>query len=224
MISLLGEKIGMTQVFDDQGNVVGVTVINAGPCVVTQLKTEAKDGYNAIQIGFGKKKKLSKPLQGHLKEKNVRFMREILVAKPEEYQVGQEIKVDIFQPRDLVSVSGISIGKGFQGTVKRHHHHRGPMSHGSKSHRIPGSIGAGTTPGRVFKGRGMPGHMGHEMITQPNLRVVSIDPEKNLILVAGAVPGKPGNLVTLTKTGVARAIVVQAKEEKAEKKEQKAKK
>jgi large subunit ribosomal protein L3 len=224
MATLLGEKIGMTQIFDEQGNAVGVTAIAAGPCIVTQLKTKEKDGYNAIQIGFGKRKKLSKPLQGHLKDKNVRYMREVRVDKPEEYQVGQEIKVDIFQPRDLVSVAGVTIGKGFQGTVKRHHHHRGPMSHGSKSHRIPGSIGAGTTPARVFKGRGMPGHMGHEMITQPNLRVVSVDLDKNLILVAGAVPGKPGNLVTLTKTGKAKAVVIPVQEEKAVKKEQKAKK
>jgi large subunit ribosomal protein L3 len=224
MATLFGEKIGMTQVFDEQGNVVGVTVLTAGPCTVTQIKTKEKDGYNAIQVGFGEKKKISKPLKGHLKENKAKYLREIVVDKPEEFSVGQVIKADIFQPKDLVSVSGVSIGKGFQGTIKRHHHHRGPMTHGSKSHRIPGSSGAGTTPGRVIKGRKMPGHMGREMVTQPNLRVVSVDPEKNLILVAGAVPGKPGNLVRLTKTGVAKIVVRQVKEEKVDKKEAKAKK
>ena len=197
MNALLGKKIGMTQVFDDAGDVVSVTVIEAGPCVVTQQKTVEKDGYNAIQVGFGKGKKLNKPQQGHLKELKAKHLREFRVDKPDTFKVGQEIKVEIFKPGEFVAVSGISIGKGFAGTVKRFHHRRGPMTHGSKSHRIPGSIGAGTTPGRVFKGRGMPGRMGAELVTVYNLKVVSVDGKKNLLLLAGAVPGKPGNILVI---------------------------
>ncbi len=185
--------------FDEAGNVIPVSVIEAGPCTVAQIKTAAKDGYNALQAGFGRAKHLNSPQKGHLKELNARHLREFKVDKPEDYKVGQEIKTDIFNPGDEVEVSGISIGKGFAGTVKRHHHHRGPMSHGSKSHRIPGSIGAGTTPGRVFKGRGMPGRMGHAMVTVKGLRVVRVDAEKNLLLLRGAVPGKPGNLLVIRK-------------------------
>jgi large subunit ribosomal protein L3 len=221
MTSLLGKKIGMTQIFDESGNVVPVTVIEAGPCVVTQLKTAAKDGYDAVQVGFGTAKHINKPLQGHLKTAKARYIRELSFDKPAEYQVGQEIKLDIFKPNDIVSVTGISIGKGFQGTIKRHHHHRGPMSHGSKSHRITGSIGAGTTPGRVFKGRAMSGHMGAVQVTQPSLRVVSLDATKNLLLLDGSVPGKYGNLVFIKKTGEYKPPV---KEKQADKKAEKAKK
>lgn len=196
---LLGEKIGMTQIFDESGNVVPVTVIEAGPCVVTQLKTGQKDGYCAIQVGFGKRKKMNKPSQGHLKKLNAKYLQEFRVDKPEEYKIGQEIKVEIFKPGELVWVSGISIGKGFAGTIKRYHHHRGPMSHGSKSHRIPGSIGGGTTPGRVYKGRKMPGRMGAERVTVKNLKVVRVDAEKNLLLLGGGVPGKRGNLLEIRK-------------------------
>jgi large subunit ribosomal protein L3 len=197
--ALLGEKIGMTQVFDESGNVVPVTVIEAGPCVVTQLKTGQKDGYCAIQVGFGKRKKMNKPSQGHLKELNAKYLQEFRVDKPEEYKIGQEIKVEIFKPGELVWVSGISIGKGFAGTVKRHHFARGPMSHGSKSHRIPGSIGGGTTPGRVYKGRKMPGRMGAARVTVKNLKVARVDTEKNLLLLEGGVPGKRGNLLEIRK-------------------------
>lgn len=196
---LLGRKIGMTQVFDQAGNVVSATVIEVGPCVVTQLKTVQKDGYNAIQFGFGRTKKATKPLKGHLKELSVAYLREMRVESPQEFKVGQEIKVEIFKPGDFVSVSGVSIGKGFAGTVKRFHHRRGPMTHGSKSHRIPGSIGAGTTPGRVYKGRGMPGRMGGNRVTTKNLPVVEVLADKNLLLLGGAVPGKRGNLVTIQK-------------------------
>ncbi|MEE8638355.1 MAG: 50S ribosomal protein L3 [Candidatus Margulisiibacteriota bacterium] len=196
---LLGEKIGMTQVFGESGNVVPVTVIEAGPCVVTQLKTEEKDGYCAIQVGFGKRKKMNKPSQGHLKELNAKYLQEFRVDKPEEYKIGQEIKVEIFKPGELVWVSGISIGKGFAGTVKRHHFARGPMTHGSKSHRIPGSIGGGTTPGRVYKGRKMPGRMGAGRVTVKNLKVARVDTEKNLLLLEGGVPGKRGNLLEIRK-------------------------
>ncbi len=199
MNELLGKKIGMTQVFDEGGNMVPVTVVEAGPCVVTQVKTLENDGYSAVQVGFDKTKKIGKPLKGHLKELNARYLRELRVDKPEEYKVGQEIKAEIFKPGDMVSVSGMSIGKGFAGTVKRFHHHRGPMTHGSKSHRLPGSIGAGTSPGRVFKGRGMPGRMGGGRVTVKGLRVVNVDASKNIIMIAGAMPGKKGNLVEIRK-------------------------
>jgi len=197
--SLLGKKVGMTQVFDETGNVVGVTVIEAGPCIVTQLKSKEKDGYNAIQVGFGKTKKLTKPKKGHLKELNAAFLREFIVEKPEEFTVGQEIRAEIFKAGDLVSVSGTSIGKGFAGTVKRHHHSRGLMTHGSKSHRIQGSIGAGTTPGRVFKGLRMSGRLGGGQTTVKNLRVVEVRAKTNLVLLEGAVPGKAENLLVIRK-------------------------
>jgi large subunit ribosomal protein L3 len=201
MNSLLGLKKGMTQVFDATGNMVPVTVVEAGPCVVTQVKTMERDGYGAVQCGFGKARKLTKPQTGHLKDLNARHLREFRVEKTEEYNVGQEIRCEIFKAGDLVAVSGISIGKGFAGTIKRHHHHRGPMSHGSKSHRIPGSIGAGTTPGRVYKGRKMSGRMGAERVTVKNLKVISVDAERNLLLLGGAVPGKPGSIVEIRKAG-----------------------
>ncbi len=171
----------MTQIFDEQGRLHGVTVVEAGPCPVTQVKTDEKDGYSALQLGFGKKK------------------REIRVEKASDYQKGQELKVDLFKAGDVVKVSGLSVGKGFAGNVKRFHTHRGPMSHGSKSHRIPGSSGSGTTPGRVFKGRKMPGRLGGGMITAKSLTVLQVIPEKNLLLLKGAVPGKAGNLVIIRK-------------------------
>ncbi len=201
--TLIGKKVGMTQLFDDAGNMVPVTVVEAGPCVVVQVKTQENDGYSAIQVGFGKKKtnKISKPLKGHLKELNASVLKEIKVEKPEDFKVGQEIKVDIFKSGDFVSISGKGIGKGFAGNIKRHHHHRGLMSHGSKSHRITGSIGAGTTPGKVYKGKAMPGKMGNKKVTVAGLKVFKIDPEKNLILVRGSVPGKEGNIVMIEKEG-----------------------
>ncbi|MFH1347905.1 MAG: 50S ribosomal protein L3 [Candidatus Margulisiibacteriota bacterium] len=211
MSSLLGKKIGMTQVFDNEGNVIPVTVISAGPCVVTQLKTEAKDGYNAIQVGFGKAKKINKPKQGHLKELNARHLREFRVDKPEEYKVGQEIKLEILKPGDTVSVTGTSIGKGFAGTVKRHHHSRGLMTHGSKSHRLQGSIGAGTTPGRVWPGTRMSGRMGFRRITAQSLVVVKVDAGNNVLLLAGTVPGKQGNLIIINKTAEAKEKPASAK-------------
>ena len=203
----------MTQVFDEAGNLVPVSVIEAGPCFVTQLKTAEKDGYNAIQVGFGKAKKINKALKGPLKEVNAKYLREIKVDNLGEYKVGQEIKATILNPGDTVAVTGISIGKGFQGTVKRHNHGRGPMTHGSKSHRIPGSIGAGTTPGRVWKGRPMPGHMGSVKVTVPSLRVVQVDAEKNLVLLSGGVPGKKGNLLMIKRTAAAKPA--EKKQEKA---------
>ena len=178
---MIGIKKGMTQIFDENGTMHGVTVVQAGPCQVTQVKTAEKEGYKAIQLQLGKKK------------------REFRVEKPEDYQVGQEIKVDIFKPGDVLRVTGRSIGKGFQGNIKRYHHHRGPMSHGSKSHRLVGSASSGTTPGRVWKGRKMPGHMGAVRVTQKSLTVIRVIPEKNLILLRGAVPGPKGNLVLIRK-------------------------
>jgi large subunit ribosomal protein L3 len=199
MNGLLATKIGMTQIYDGNGNVVPVTVVQAGPCVVTQLKTVAKDGYNAVQLGYGKTKKLNKPQKGHLKELNARYLREFLVDKPEEYKVGQEIKAEIFKPGDVVAISGMTIGKGFQGAIKRHHHHRGPMSHGSKSHRLHGSNGAGTTPGRVLPGLEMAGRMGGVMKTVKSIKVIQVKPDENLLLLGGTLPGKKGNLVIIRR-------------------------
>lgn len=198
MDKLLATKIGMTQIFDEAGNVVPVTVVEAGPCVITQVKTNENDGYSAVQVGFGKAKKLNKPMKGHLKEAICAHLKEFKVAKTDDYKVGQEIKVEIFKKDDVLTVSGTSIGKGFAGTIKRHNFSRGPMSHGSKSHRLPGSIGAGTTPGRVFKGTKMAGRMGNEKVTIKSVKVAKVEGEKNLILLKGAVPGKPGNLLVLS--------------------------
>jgi len=191
---LLGKKLGMTQVYSDAGDVVPVTVIEAGPCYVTQIKEKS------IQIGFGAAKKVNKPMAGHLKELKVKHFKEIKVGNPADYKVGQELKADLFKPGDKVKVAGTSIGKGTMGTVRRHHFHRSPMSHGSKSHRIPGSIGAGTTPGRVEKGTRMAGRMGNERVTVKGLKIVKIDSEKNLILIRGAVPGAGNNIVEIYKS------------------------
>lgn len=199
---ILGKKHGMTQIFDEKGEVIPVTVIEAGPCVVVQKKTVETDGYNAIQVGFGdvKEKKLTKPLIGHFKKAGVpfkRYLREFRLDDISGYEVGSEIKVDIFKPGDRVDVTGISKGKGFAGVVKRYGANRGPMSHGSKYHRRVGSMGATTDPGRTFKGKIMPGHMGHERVTIQNLEVVKVDPELNLLLVKGSVPGPKGSLLII---------------------------
>lgn len=199
---ILGRKHGMTQIFDEKGEVIPVTVIEAGPCVVVQKKTVETDGYNAIQVGFGdvKEKKLTKPLIGHFKKAGVpfkRYLREFRLDDISGYEVGSEIKVDIFKPGDRVDVTGISKGKGFAGVVKRYGANRGPMSHGSKYHRRVGSMGATTDPGRTFKGKIMPGHMGHERVTIQNLEVVKVDPELNLLLVKGSVPGPKGSLLII---------------------------
>jgi len=205
MKSILGKKIGMTQIFTEEGIVIPVTVIEAGPVKVVQKKTVEKDGYNAIQVGFGevKEKRVNKPLKGHFGKANVevkRFLREIKVDNIDAYEVGQEIKADIFNVGDRVDVIGISKGKGYQGTIKRHNQHRGPMAHGSKYHRGVGSMGASAYPSRIFKGKKMPGHMGHERVTVQNLEVVRVDAERNFILVKGAVPGPKGGLVTIKET------------------------
>lgn len=190
---ILGKKIGMTQVFNEAGELLPVTVVEAGPCYVTQVKEKS------VQMGFGSAKKLNKPMGGHLKEQKLRHLKEFKTADAKSYQLGQEIKVDLFKAGELVRVTGTSIGKGTAGTVKRHHFHRGPMSHGSKCHRLPGSIGAGTTPGRVEKGTRMSGRMGNEQVTVKNLMVVKVDAEKNLILIKGAIPGPGDNIVVISK-------------------------
>ena len=203
--AILATKVGMTQIFNDEGVLTPVTVLQAGPCVVTQVKTEENDGYKAVQVGFvDKREKLvNKPQKGHFDKAGVsykRYVRELRLENAEEYSVKDEIKADIFAAGDKVDATAISKGKGYQGAIKRHGQHRGPMAHGSKFHRHQGSNGSATTPGRVFKGKGMPGHMGHERVTVQNLAVVKVDAENNLILVKGAVPGPKKCLVTIKET------------------------
>ena len=203
--AILATKVGMTQIFNDEGVLTPVTVLQAGPCVVTQVKTVENDGYKAVQVGFvDKREKLvSKPVKGHFDKAGVsykRFVREFRFENAEEYSVKDEIKADIFAAGDKIDATAISKGKGFQGAIKRHGQSRGPMAHGSKFHRHQGSNGSATTPGRVFKGKGMPGQMGHKQITVQNLEVVKVDAENNLILVKGAVPGPKKCLVTVKET------------------------
>ena len=224
--AILATKVGMTQIFNEDGVLIPVTVLQAGPCVVTQVKTVENDGYSAVQVGFvdkkdkttnkdasGKKEIIhahgtTKALQGHFKKAGTaskRYVREFKFENAEEYALGAEIKADIFAAGDKVDASAISKGKGFQGAIKRHGQHRGPMAHGSKFHRHQGSNGSATTPGRVFKGKGMPGHMGCVKVTVQNLEVVRVDAEKNLLLVKGAVPGPKKALVTIKETVKAEA-------------------
>ena len=201
MKGILGKKLGMTQIFTEEGIVVPVTVVEAGPNVVTQVKTVEKDGYNAIQVGFedAKEKSLNKPQKGHLAAANVlkKHLKEFRVDAVEEFTVGQEIKADLFAAGEKIDVTGTSKGKGFQGPIKRHGQSRGPESHGSRYHRRPGSMGACSFPGRVFKNKKLAGHMGSVKVTVQNLEVVRIDAEKNLILVKGAIPGAKGSVVTV---------------------------
>ena len=201
MKGILGKKLGMTQIFTAEGIVVPVTVVEATPNVVTQIKTVEKDGYSAIQVGFedAKEKSLNKPQKGHLAAANVlkKHLKEFRVDSVEEFTVGQEIKADLFAAGEIIDVTGISKGKGFQGPIKRHGQSRGPESHGSRYHRRPGSMGACSFPGRVFKNKKLAGHMGSVKVTVQNLEVVRVDAEKNLILVKGAIPGAKGSVVTL---------------------------
>ena len=201
MKGILGKKLGMTQVFTEEGIVVPVTVVEAGPNVVTQVKTVEKDGYNAIQVGFedAKEKSLNKPQKGHLAAANVlkKHLKEFRVDAVEEFTVGQEIKADLFAAGEKIDVTGTSKGKGFQGPIKRHGQSRGPESHGSRYHRRPGSMGACSFPGRVFKNKKLAGHMGSVKVTVQNLEVVRVDADKNLILVKGAIPGPKGSMVTI---------------------------
>lgn len=200
--ALIAKKIGMTQVFVEDGSLVPVTVLEAGPCVVTQVKTVANDGYSAVQVGFAdtREKLVNKPTKGHFDKAGVsykKFVKEFRFDNAEEFVVGQEIKADIFVAGDKIDVSGISKGKGYQGAIKRHGQSRGPMAHGSKYHRSAGSMGGSSSPSRVFKGKKMPGHMGAEAVTVQNLVVVRVDVENNLILVKGAVPGPKKSIVTV---------------------------
>lgn len=201
MKGILGKKLGMTQIFTEEGIVVPVTVVEAGPNVVTQIKTVEKDGYSALQVGFGdaKEKSFNKPQKGHLAAAKVlkKHLKEFRMDSVESFEVGQEIKADLFAAGDKIDVSGISKGKGFQGPIKRHGQSRGPESHGSRYHRRPGSMGACSFPGRVFKNKKLAGHMGSVKVTVQNLEVVKVDADKNLILVKGAIPGAKGTVVTI---------------------------
>ena len=203
--AILATKVGMTQIFNEDGMLIPVTVLQAGPCVVTQVKTDENDGYTAVQVGFGdiREKLVNKPETGHFAKAGVavkRFVKEFRFENAAEYEVGQEIKADIFAEGDKIDATAISKGKGFQGAIKRLGQHRGPMAHGSKFHRHQGSNGACSSPSRVFKGKGMPGHMGCVKVTVQNLEVVRVDAEKNLLLVKGAVPGPKKALVTIKET------------------------
>ncbi len=206
-LGVIGKKLGMTQVFDEQGLAIPVTVIKVDPLTVTQVKTEETDGYNAIQVGFepAKEKHLTKAQMGHFSKNgldNFRHLQEFRVANSSEYKIGQQIDLSILENVAKVDVTGKSIGKGFQGTVKRWNFSRGPMAHGSKNHREPGSIGAGTTPGRVIKGKKMAGNMGNERVTVTKLSIVQVDKESNLLLVKGSVPGPEGKMVTVIPSRV----------------------
>ena len=204
--AIIGRKVGMTQIFDEAGKVIPVTVLEAGPCVIAQVKSVETDGYNAVQLGFGdvKESKLNNPEKGHFTKSKLplkKHLREFRMDSVEDLKVGDELKADVFTKGDKVDIQGISKGKGFQGVIKRHHQSRGPMGHGSMYHRRPGSMGSTSTPGRVFKGKKLPGHMGSQTITIQNLEVVRVDLDKNVILVKGSVPGAKGAILKL-KTSV----------------------
>jgi large subunit ribosomal protein L3 len=201
-IGLLGNKIGMTQIFNESGNIVPVTVLKIGPCIITQIKTDLKDNYNAIQVGYGNlpSKFLTQPELGHLQKSNIqplKYLKEFRVENPEEFQVGQILTVDSFTAGQLVDVTGRSSGKGFSGLQKRYNFSRGPMTHGSKNHRAPGSIGMGTTPGRVLPGKKMAGQLGNKITNIKKLKIIQVNVTENIIVVKGSVPGKPGNLLNI---------------------------
>lgn len=202
-VGLLGNKIGMTQIFDETGNIIPVTILKVGPCVVTQVKTTLKDGYDAIQIGYGNvsSKSLTQPELGHLQKSNLqplKYLKEFHInTEKDEFEVGQVLNVNSFTPGQLVNIRGKSIGKGFSGLQKRHNFSRGPMSHGSKNHRAPGSIGMGTTPGRVLPGKKMSGQLGNKLTTIRKLKVIQANEMENILVIKGSVPGKPGNLLSI---------------------------
>lgn len=201
ILGILGKKLGMTQLFNENGTVDAVTAVEVGPCTILQVKTSANDGYETVQIGFGAAKKVTKPLQGHMGDYGTfRYMREVPTEGVDDHSVGDAVTADIFEIGERIAVTGTSKGKGFAGTVKRHHFAGGPKTHGQKDrHRAPGSIGAGTTPGRVYKGTKMSGHMGSRKVTVRNVEVVSIDTERSLVLIRGAVPGATSGLLMLRK-------------------------
>ncbi len=203
--AIIGRKIGMTQIFDENGKVIPVTVVEAGPCAVLQKKTEEKDGYNAIQVGFEdiREKLANKPKKGHFAKAGVslkRIVREFRLENIDEYEVGTEIKADVFAAGDKVDVTGVSKGKGFQGTIKRWNFHRGPMAHGSKYHRAVGSMGAASDPSRTFKNKKMPGHMGNKKTTILNIEVVKVMADKNVLLIKGGIPGPNKGYVVIKDT------------------------
>ena len=202
-IGLLGNKIGMTQIFDESGNIIPVTILKVGPCIVTQIKTEMKDGYNAIQVGYSNtsNKSLTQPELGHLQKSNIqplKYLKEFRVETVDDFEVGQILNVDLLSVNQLVNIKGKTIGKGFSGLQKRHNFTRGPMTHGSKNHRAPGSIGMGTTPGRVLPGKKMAGQLGNKLTTIKKLKVIQLSSEENILIIKGSVPGKPGNLLSIT--------------------------
>ena len=202
MKAILGKKVGMTQIFTEEGNVVPVTVVEAGPCVVVAKKTIESDGYNAIQVGFGavKENRVNKPEAGHFKKAGVemkKVLREFRTDDVESYEIGQEIKADVFENGDIIDVTGTSKGKGYAGAIKRYGKHRGPMAHGSKYHRGHGSMG--TRVAKVYKGHHMPGHLGNVRKTIQNLRIVGVDAERNMLLIRGSIPGANGQVVTVKK-------------------------
>ena len=202
-IGILGTKVGMTQIFDEFGFAIPVTVIKAGPCVVTQIKQKEKEGYNAVQIGYAESspQKMTKPRLGHLTKSNLpplRHLKEYRVDSTDSFTISQKIGVDLFQVGQNINVSGTTIGKGFAGTVKRHHFTRGPMTHGSKNHREPGSIGQGSTPAKVHKGEKMAGRLGGSKATIKNLEVIYVNSKDNLLVIKGSVPGKSGNLLSIS--------------------------
>jgi large subunit ribosomal protein L3 len=202
-IGLLGNKIGMTQIFDNSGNIIPVTILKVGPCTITQIKAKEKNGYDSIQLGYGEtsNKSLSQPQLGHLQKSNIKPLKYLKEFKmnneTENFKIGQVLNVESFFLNQLVTVQGKSIGKGFSGLQKRHNFRRGPMTHGSKNHRAPGSIGMGTTPGRVLPGKKMSGQLGNKIITVKNLKIIQINLEENILILKGSVPGKPGNLVNI---------------------------
>ena len=201
-LGLLGNKIGMTQIFDESGNIIPVTILKVGPCIITQVKTTLNDGYNAIQVGYGNvsTKSLTQPQLGHLQKSNIqplKYLKEFRVSDPADFNVGQVLNVESFVAGQLINVTGKSIGKGFSGLQKRYNFARGPMTHGSKNHRSPGSIGMGTSPGRVLPGKKMAGQLGNKMANIRKLKIVQVNNDENILVVKGAVPGKPGNLLSI---------------------------
>jgi large subunit ribosomal protein L3 len=203
-LGLLGNKIGMTQIFDKKGEVIPVTIIKVGPCVITQIKSDENCGYNAIQLGYieikATARSLTKPRLGHFEKVNLppyHYLREYRLSEVKEYQLGQKLNVEMFKIGDYLSVTGLTIGKGNAGNIKKNNFSRGPMGHGSKHHRLQGSLGSGTTPGRVFPGKKMPGRLGMEKRTIAGLEILDIDTTQNLLVVKGSIPGKPGNLVSV---------------------------
>jgi len=192
----------MTQIFDETGNIIPVTILKVGPCIVTQIKTEARDGYNSIQVGYSHtlEKALTQPELGHLQKSNIqplKYLKEFHVDNPLNFKIGQILRVDLFSENKFINVQGKSIGKGFSGLQKRHNFTRGPMTHGSKNHRAPGSIGMGTTPGRVLPGKKMAGQLGNKKTTIQKLKIIKINTQDNILIIKGSVPGKPGNLLNI---------------------------